>query len=215
MQTDLFADDEIQSIPGLQYRPDFLSQEEEAQLLAVVRTLPMHPAKYKEYTARRQVLSFGGSYDFDTNTLRPGMALDERLVPLRDRVANWLGVQREQLVQVLVAEYAPGTPLGWHCDVPDFETIAGVSLGSEAVLRFRPYSTEGVPKRQVVQLDVAARSIYRMEGAARWGWQHCVPPVKAQRWSITFRTLRGAIGRPRTRLTPPDGLRQAGGRPSE
>jgi alkylated DNA repair dioxygenase AlkB len=53
-------------------------------------------------------------------------------------VANWLGVDREQLVQVLVAEYAPGTPLGWHRDVPDFEAIAGVSLGNEAVLRFRP-----------------------------------------------------------------------------
>jgi alkylated DNA repair dioxygenase AlkB len=195
MQTDLFADDEVHSIPGLQYQPDFLSLTEEAQLLEVVRTLPLHPAKYKEYTARRQVMSFGGSYDFGTNTLRPGMSLDERLVPLRDRVANWLGVQREQLAQILVAEYAPGTPLGWHRDVPDFEAIAGVSLGSEAVLRFRPYPPDAAAKRQVVQLEVAARSIYKMEGAARWGWQHCVPPVKAQRWSITFRTPRGAIRR--------------------
>ena len=192
MQTDLFAANEVQSIPGLQYEPDFLSPEEEAQLLEVVRTLPLHPAKYKEYTARRQVVSFGGSYDFDTNTLRPGMALDERLVPLRDRVANWLGVDREQLVQVLVAEYAPGTPLGWHRDVPDFEAIAGVSLGNEAALRFRPYPPDAAAKRQVVQLDVAARSIYRMAGAARWEWQHCVPPVKAHRWSITFRTPRSA-----------------------
>jgi alkylated DNA repair dioxygenase AlkB len=196
MQTDLFADDEVQSIPGLQYQSNFLSLTEEAQLLEVVRTLPLHPAKYKEYTARRQVVSFGGSYDFDTNTLRSGMALDERLVPLRDRVASWFGVQREQLVQVLVAEYAPGTPLGWHRDVPDFEAIAGVSLGNEAVLRLRPYPPDAAAKRQVVQLDVAARSIYRMEGAARWAWQHCVPPVKAQRWSITFRTPRGAIRRP-------------------
>jgi alkylated DNA repair dioxygenase AlkB len=195
MQTDLFADDEVQSIPGLQYQPDFLSLTEEAQVLEVVRTLPLRPAKYKEYTARRQVMSFGGSYDFDTNTLRPGMALDERLVPLRDRVADWLGVGCEQLVQVLVAEYAPGKPLGWHRDVPDFEAIAGVSLGNEAVLRFRPYPLDTAAKRQVVQLDVAARSIYKIEGAARWGWQHCVPPVKAQRWSITFRTPRGAIRR--------------------
>jgi alkylated DNA repair dioxygenase AlkB len=196
MQTDLFADDEVHSIPGLQYQPDFLSLTEEAQVLEVVRTLPLHPAKYKEYTARRQVMSFGGSYDFDTNTLRPRMALDKRLVPLRDRVANWLGVDREQLVQVLVAEYAPGTPLGWHRDVPDFEAIAGVSLGNEAVLRFRPYPPDAAAKRQVVQIAVAARSIYKMEGAARWGWQHCVPPVKAQRWSITFRTPRGATRRP-------------------
>lgn len=195
MQTDLFADDEVPSIPGLRYEPEFLSHEEEAQLVALVRTLPLHPAKYKDYTARREVVSFGGSYDFDTNTLRPGMALDERLAPLRDRVADWLGVDRGQLVQVLVAGYAPGTPLGWHCDVPDFEAIAGISLGNEAVLRFRPYPPDAAARRQVLQLAVAARSIYRMEGAARWAWQHCVPPVKAQRWSITFRTPRGAMKR--------------------
>jgi alkylated DNA repair dioxygenase AlkB len=112
MQSDLFANHQTEAIPGLRYATDFLSREEEAQLLAVVRTLPMHPARYKDYLARRQVVGFGGSYDFDTNTLLPGAELDQRLLPLRDRVADWLGVDRAQLVHVMVAEYAPGTPLG-------------------------------------------------------------------------------------------------------
>lgn len=86
--------------------------------------------------------------------------------------------------------------LGWHRDVPDYETIVGVSLGSEALLRFRPYPPDDAAKRHVVQLAVAPRSIYRMAGAARWAWQHSVPPVKALRWSVTFRTLRRpAFGR--------------------
>lgn len=190
-QSSLFAQAEAAvPIPGLHYELDFLSAEEEAALLEVIRSLPLHAAKYKEYLARRQVVSFSGSYDFDTNTLRPGKALDERLVPLRNRVADWLGAERMALVQVLVAEYAPGTPLGWHRDVPDFEVIAGVSLGNAALLKFRPYPPDEAAKRNVVQLEVAPRSIYKMEGAARWGWQHCVPPVKAPRWSITFRTPR-------------------------
>ena len=195
MQSDLFAGEDIGAIPGLRYEEDFLRPEEEASLRDVVATLGLHPAQYKEYEARRQVISFGGSYDFTTNVLRPGRALDERLTPLRDRVAAWLGVDRRQLVQILVAEYAPGTPLGWHRDVPDFETIAGVSLGSEAILRFRPYPPDLVTKRHAVQLKVAPRSIYEMAGAARWSWQHCVSPVKAKRWSITFRTPRVAIPR--------------------
>lgn len=191
MQTALFAEAEAATpIAGLRYELDFLSLEEERDLLAVIDTLPLHAAKYKEYLARRQVVSFGGSYDFDTNTLRPGKALDTRLAPLRDRVAQWLGVSPESLVQVLVSAYAPGTPLGWHRDVPDFEAIVGVSLGNPAVLKFRPYPPDDAAKRKVVQLEVAPRSIYKMEGAARWGWQHCVPPVKEQRWSITFRTPR-------------------------
>jgi hypothetical protein len=91
MQSDLFAKDQTVAIPGLRYQPDFLSPEEEVRLLDVIRTLPLHPAKYKEYQARQQVVSFGRSYDFDNHTLRPGKALDERLEPLRDRVAAWMG----------------------------------------------------------------------------------------------------------------------------
>ncbi|SFN01371.1 alpha-ketoglutarate-dependent dioxygenase AlkB [Variovorax sp. OV329] len=191
MQCELFDEaDALAAIPGLRYQAEFLSREEEAALLEVISTLPLHAAKYKEYLARRQVLSFGGSYDFDTNRLQPGQALDERLLPLRERVAAWIGVAPHDLVHALVAGYAPGTPLGWHRDVPDFEVIAGVSLGNEALLRFRPYPPEAQNRRKVLQLEVAPRSIYRMEGEARWGWQHGVPPVKAQRWSITFRTPR-------------------------
>jgi alkylated DNA repair dioxygenase AlkB len=29
---------------------------------------------------------------------------------------------------MLIAEYRPGNPLGWHRDVPDFESIVGISL---------------------------------------------------------------------------------------
>ncbi|RCW65112.1 alpha-ketoglutarate-dependent dioxygenase AlkB [Pseudorhodoferax soli] len=190
MQSDLFATEEIVAIPGLRYEKDFLTHEEEAALLDLMSTLQLQPAKYKEYLARRQVISYGGSYDFDTHRLRPAKDLDERLAPLRDRVADWLAVDRRQIVQVLVAEYAPGTPLGWHRDVPDFEIIAGVSLGSEVTLRFRPYPPDQAAKRQAVQLEVAPRSIYKMAGASRWAWQHCVAPVKSLRWSITFRTPR-------------------------
>ncbi|MFT3815707.1 MAG: alpha-ketoglutarate-dependent dioxygenase AlkB [Acidovorax sp.] len=193
-QAALFAETEAAvAIPGLRYETGFLSVQEEAALLEVVRTLPLHAARYKAYLARRRVVSFGGSYDFKANVLRPGQPLDDRLAPLRDCVARWLGVDPERLVQVLVAEYAPGTPLGWHRDVPDFETIVGVSLGSEAVLRFRPYPPDDAARRQVLQFEVAPRSIYQMAGVARWGWQHSVPPVKALRWSITFRMSRCSL----------------------
>jgi len=196
MQEDLFDEaDAAASIPGLRYQKDFLGADEEASLLQLMRTLPFHAARYKAYVARRRVVSFGGSFDYDTNTLLPGAALDDRLAPLRDRVAAWLNVPPASLVHVLVSEYAPGTPLGWHRDVPEFETIAGVSLGHEAVLRFRPYPPEPAARGRVLELTVAPRSIYRISGAARWGWQHALPPVKDLRWSITFRTRRHGAGR--------------------
>lgn len=70
-----------------------------------------------------------GSYDFDTNRLLPGIELDQRLHGLRDQVRQWTAMPSCDLVHVLMAEYAPGTQLGWHRDMPDFETIVRFSLG--------------------------------------------------------------------------------------
>ncbi|MBB6366677.1 alkylated DNA repair dioxygenase AlkB [Xanthomonas sacchari] len=188
MQGQLFGEEPIRSsIRGLVYQEAFLSEQEEQELIDIIRSLPLHAAQYKQYLARRKVVSFGGSYDFDTNRLLPGVALDSRLLWLRERVARWIDVPAEDLVHALVAEYTPGTPLGWHRDVPDFETIVGVSLGGSATLKFRPYPDEPAT-RKVLQLDVAPRSIYKMTDEARWDWQHSTAPTAELRWSITFRS---------------------------
>ncbi len=176
------------------YEPDFLSHAEEAALVALVRSLPLQAAKYKDYTARRRVTSFGGSYDFDANKLLPAQPLIDALHPLRARIAQWAGVAPGALAHVLVAEYAPGTPLGWHRDVPDHEDVFGVSLGSTAVLRFRPWPPTDPKRADIVRLRAAPRSIYAMRGPARWAWQHSVAPVEALRWSITMRTPRAGHG---------------------
>ena len=175
---------------GMTYRSGFLSSDEEVVLIALIRSLPLEAAQYKEYTARRRVVSYGGSFDYDTHRLRPAQALIEELQPLRQRVAEWAGMAPEALVHALVAEYSPGTPLGWHRDVPDFEEVFGVSLGSPATLRFRPYPPDAPKRADVIKVSVEPRSIYALRGPSRWAWQHSVAPVERLRWSITFRTAR-------------------------
>lgn len=89
MQAGLFDDQSLQaSIPGLRYEENFLSATEEAHLIEVIQPLPFKAAKYKEYFAKRRVVGFGGSFNFDTNQLKPGQPLDERLLPFRLRVAQ-------------------------------------------------------------------------------------------------------------------------------
>lgn len=175
---------------GLRYEPGFLSAAEESGLVECIRALPLEEAKYKDYTARRRIASFGGRFDYRANRLEPSPELVVELHPLRDRVARWLGVAPAALVQTLVSEYRPGTPLGWHRDVPDFEDVVGVSLGGEATMRFRPYPPVRPKRADIVRLTLQPRSIYLLHGPARWGWQHSVAPTKALRWSITFRTQR-------------------------
>src|SRR5690606_3136467 len=140
--------------PGLAYERGFLAVDPERELLEVLRSLPLEAARYKGYTARRQAVSFGGSFDYDPNRLLPAADLDPRLQPLRERVAAWLGMASPMLVHALVAQYPPGAPLGWHRDVPDFEVVAGVSLGSNAILRFRPYPPSRGAGGRIVRLLV-------------------------------------------------------------
>jgi alkylated DNA repair dioxygenase AlkB len=148
--------------------------------------------RYQQYTALRRVVSYGGKYDFSARKLHAAEPLPDWLQPLREKAGAWAGIAPELFTQALVAEYAPGTPLGWHRDVPDFEDIVGISLGHEAVLRFRPYPPDAPRRADVLKLTVAPRSIYLLRGPARWGWQHSVSPTKALRHSITFRTSRQA-----------------------
>jgi alkylated DNA repair dioxygenase AlkB len=174
--------------PGMVYETEFLTRAEESSLVALIEQLPLAEMRYKNYTARRRVASFGGKYDFSANQLEAAAPLPAELEPLRRKVAAWLDVEPAAFTQVLVAEYRPGTPLGWHRDVPDFEDVVGVSLLDEAVMRFRPYPPREPKRADVVKLTVAPRSIYLLRGPARWGWQHSVAPTRALRYSITLRT---------------------------
>jgi alkylated DNA repair dioxygenase AlkB len=187
-QPTLFPADFPRFAAGFYYEPDFLTEAEEADLIATVRELPLAAAEYKQFRARRRVVSYGGRFDYDSNTLNPTAPIPPFLHSLRDRVARWAGQPAESFVQALIAEYSKGTPLGWHRDVPQFERVIGVSLLNPCQMRFRRYPPG--PREKSLSIDLAPRSIYRLEGDARWGWQHSVPAVDEPRYSITFRTLR-------------------------
>ena len=173
---------------GLLYRCDVVSVREESELLEAIHALPLREAQYKEWTAKRRILSYGGRYDFSEGELLPAAPVPAFLFGLRARLAEWINVAPENLSHALIAEYSPGTRLGWHRDVPNFEAITGVSLLGHARLRFRPYPPR-TSRRAAFSLTLEPRSAYAMTGQARWGWQHAISPTKTLRYSITFRSV--------------------------
>ena len=153
--------------------------------------LPLEDARYKEYTARRRTVHYGSEYDFSRNALETAPPVPDFLLPLREKAAQWAGIAPESFVHALVSEYRPGTPLGWHRDVPNFELIAGISLAAACRMRLRPYRPGERQRREdVIALTLEPRSAYAISGPARWAWQHSISPTKALRYSITFRTAR-------------------------
>jgi alkylated DNA repair dioxygenase AlkB len=195
-QSDLFA----RPLPaGLSYRTEFLSHDEEAGLMERIRSLPLAHSQYRQFTAKRRTVNYGFAYDFTHLEAKAAPPIPEFLAPLRARAADWAAVPAEDFVQGLISEYQPGTQLGWHRDVPDFELIVGVSLAGECRIRFRPYPWKPERKRDVFALELVPRSAYILRDEARWGWQHSIPPTKVLRYSITFRTARKGTARPRQR----------------
>jgi alkylated DNA repair dioxygenase AlkB len=187
-QADLFTAASLRP-EGLVYVEDFLDAGEEASLLAGIAGLALAEAKYKGYTAQRRIASFGSEYDFDNNQLNPGPPLPDTLLPLRAKVAGWLAMPAERFAHALVTEYRPGTALGWHRDVPQFEMVVGVSLRSACRMRFRRYPPARYPREKPLELRLEPRSIYVLNREVRWGWQHSIPRTTDLRYSITFRTL--------------------------
>jgi alkylated DNA repair dioxygenase AlkB len=191
-QSGLFSETSHDGPPGLRFVPGFLSQGEAEELLDLVATLTLAEARYKDYTAKRRVASFGGQFDYTALQLKEGPPIPDMFAPLIGKVAGWLGVAPGLCRHLLVADYRPGTPLGWHRDVPDFESIVGVSLLGTATMKFRPYPHIVGQRAQVLQLELPPRSLYVIEGGARWHWQHSVAATREQRYSITLRTRRGS-----------------------
>jgi alkylated DNA repair dioxygenase AlkB len=188
LQAELFAS--AGSLPdGFSYAADFLTIAQEAELLERISGLPFQEAQYKEWRARRRVVSFGGSYDFSRHALSPAPPIPQFLHALRAQAAAWADLAPARLQHAMIAEYRPATPLGWHRDVPNFEDVIGVSLLGHARMRFRPWPPKP-NQRTSCAIELEPRSVYLMRGAARWHWQHAVSPTRQLRYSITFRTRR-------------------------
>jgi len=174
---------------GLVYQPDLVTVDEERELLDEIEQLDFEPIVMKGVVARRTAVRYGRGYDYDRRVPTEGAApIPEWLVPVRDRAAALAGVRGDELVQALVQRYPEGAPIGWHRDSPAYELVAGVSLLSPARLRLRRGSGD---ERMQWEVPLEPRSGYVLSGAARWTWEHHVPPAKSLRYSITFRSLRG------------------------
>jgi alkylated DNA repair dioxygenase AlkB len=172
---------------GLVYEPDLVSPEEEAELAERFAGLPFAPFEFQGFTGKRRTVSFGMQYRFDGSGLAEADPIPAWLEPLRARAADFAGLEPDALVHALLIEYEEGAGLGWHRDRPVFGDVVGVSLVSEAPLRFRRRRGD---KWERFTLKAAPRSAYLLRGPSRSEWEHSLAPVSTLRYSATFRTLK-------------------------
>jgi alkylated DNA repair dioxygenase AlkB len=176
--------------PGFLYERNFITREEEQDLLQNIRAqVSVRNSQYHEYTARRKSAHFGLKWNYDSEVLDDAEPAPQFLQEVAAKVARRFGLPLEHFPHVLVIEYPPGAPMGWHRDAPPFAVIYGISLGSACQFGLRPNTEALRTKENMLKFDVEPRSLYMMSGESRSQWQHSVWPVKETRYSITLRTM--------------------------
>lgn len=194
-QASLFedVDPSVESIEGLAYISDFITAEQEADLIRIINR--------QSWLAdlKRRVQHYGWKYDYTARRVDESMRLGD--------LPDWLSEYCNKLVrerhflklpdQVIINEYQPGQGIASHIDcVPCFEeTIASISLGSPCVMDFIHIKTN-----QKVSVLLEPRSLFVLSGDSRYAWKHGIASRKTdkingqifsrgRRLSMTFRNI--------------------------
>jgi len=169
--------------PGLKFACDFVSPEEEADLIAAIEASGIAHVDYDPGNPRAE-RTYGWFYhyaaDYAEHAVSPCDPLPPAFVALRERAAAFAGVEPEDLIQCLLLRYDPGAIIQPHCDMPAWGHVIGLSLGESVTMEF-------VNGAEIMPVELPPRSIYLQTGDARHVWQHSIPCVTKTRWGITFR----------------------------
>ncbi len=173
-------------IAGLGTASDFVTPDEEQELIAAIDRQTLTPFQFHQWTGKRLTHGFGWSYDFQTGALNRAEAIPGWLAAIRDRAAGFAGLSPRDLVQSLLIRYDPGAGIGWHKDRPIYRHVIGISLGASAAMRFRrPQGDRWL--RATVPLE--PRGIYHLSGEVRAEWEHSIVAIDRPRYSVTFRSF--------------------------
>lgn len=177
-------------IPGLIYVRNFLTAQEQTDLLDIIDTRPW------SNTLRRKTQHYGWRYDYTARSLDETMRLGA--------LPDWLTVYNERLHvvsddsmpldQAIINEYLPGQGIASHTDcIPCFgRIIYSLSLGSAVVMDFT-----FADLHRCIQLEPGSLLVMRAE--CRYGWKHGIAARKSdefngatymrdRRVSVTYRS---------------------------
>lgn len=196
VQANLFPPDGMtaqEQIPGLTYIPNFITPEQEADLITTIDKQPWLT------DLKRRVQHYGYKYDYTARRVDASMKIGDMPKWLEDYCAElqskgYLPLKPDQ---VIINEYQPGQGIAPHIDcVPCFEeTITSISLGSSCMMEFAHSETN---KKIPVLLE--PRSLFILNGDARYLWKHGIAARKTDKYegqiiqrdrriSLTFRNV--------------------------
>lgn len=175
-------------IKGLEYIPDFISTEEEVELIKLIDNQSWLN------DLKRRVQHYGWKYNYTARKVDSSMRLG-KLPDWLEKYLNRFKAKDIDFDQVIINEYLPGQGISAHIDcVSCFEeNIASLSLGSDCIMEFSDQRTK-------IPTLLERRSLAILSGDARYKWKHSIPSRKTdkfnglifnrnRRLSLTFRKV--------------------------
>lgn len=178
-------------IPGVHLLHDFVSKNEEEELLTEVDSRPWH------HLAKRRVQHYGYAFCYDTRNVDTSKYLGELpcfVSPIIERISLF-SCYATQVDQLTVNEYPVGVGLSPHIDThsafDDF--ILSLSLAGPCIMEFRKYPAASWISKSESSCDDDAfgcvrkaiylppRSMLLLSGEARYAWHHYIPHHKVDR----------------------------------
>jgi alkylated DNA repair dioxygenase AlkB len=153
------------TISGLIYRAEYITADEEAQLLAAI------DAGIWLTDLKRRVQHYGYLYDYRKRNVDVSMKLGALPEWGQQLAARFYadGLIAYEADQIIVNEYQPGQGIAPHVDCePCFhDTIISLSLGSGCVMEFT-----ALADNRVMPMWLAGRGVLVMQREARYDWKH-------------------------------------------
>ncbi|GAB9471669.1 Alkylated dna repair protein alkb 8 [Globisporangium polare] len=188
-------EDPSDRIPGLVILPEFITRDEERELLAFFERAD--GAHWKNTVKARQVQHFGYEFSYETRRCDENQPLPPMPAALDTLTESIPASIMDTPDQITVNEYKPGQGIAAHIDTHSAFTnaIASLSLDNEIVMEFRH------PDGRLESVLCQPRSLLVMTGASRYEWTHAIPPRlfdvidgervdRKRRVSITFRKVQ-------------------------
>lgn len=186
----------VQSIPGLQYVPNYVDSRFQARLLTRIDESPWLD------DLKRRVQHYGYRYDYKSRRIDRSQYLGALPVWCEHYAQEFFAAgyyADGPPDQVIVNEYEPGQGIAPHIDcTPCFDdTVISISLGSACIMNL---SRADDPTQTFDQVLMPGSAIV-LQGEARFQWRHGIRPVKSdiikgrrvareRRVSLTFRKVR-------------------------
>jgi alkylated DNA repair dioxygenase AlkB len=177
---------DVQGIPGLIYIPNFITKEEEREIVKMLNKRTWHYMK-KFGKNIRKVQHYGYLYNYHGGKPKKADPIPSKYRNLIKK-ANKLNVIKEKFNQVIVNEYEPGHGIGPHTDhEKQFDKeVMSLSMVGETVMQFVHLESG---KKERVKLP--RRSLAVLTGDSRYKWTHEIrkQDVTKKRISLTMRKV--------------------------